>query len=255
MNLKIGVLVKIVYDPDDPNFIIQNNQRKSDKVVISTYDENALELALKLKDENNSIEITVLTITDKDYSQPIKKALAMGADKAIVINTTKNLFLDTYSITNILTKIIKDQKFDIILTGFESADWSSRTIAPYLAAKLNYNYLTFCHFIKIKDNNTLLVSKNFNDDEYILEIKLPVILSITTHPNNIPRYPKVKDIMLASKKPIITISDITNSIENYIDLQKTEVVNNEIECIIIEGDSPQTKAKILVSKLKELKII
>lgn len=255
--MKVGVLIKGVVDPDDPNFIIENNQRKGDKIVISTYDENALELALKLKDKDNSIEITVLTITEKDFSQGIKKALAMGADKAIVINNSVNIFLDTTSLVNIFSKIVKEEQFDIILTGFESADWSSRTIAPYLANKINYNYLTFCHFLEIKDNNRILVYKIFNDDEYILEVKLPALLSITTHPNNIPRYPKVKDIMLVSKKPIknLNINNFKDLLENYIDLYKTEVVNNQIECIIIEGDNPEIKAKKLISKLKDLKVI
>jgi len=256
--MKIGVLIKGVIDPDDPLFIIENNQRKGDKVVISTYDENALEVALKLKDKDNSIEVNVITITDKDFSQGIKKALAMGADKAIVINNSENLFLDTFSIANILSKIIKEEGFDIILTGFESADWSSRTIASYLAAKLNYNYLTFCHYLElIENNNKVLAYKIFNDDEYIIQTKLPALFSITTHPNNIPRYPKVKDIMLASKKPIknLNISEFKDLIKNYIDLYKTELVNNEIECMIIEGDTPEIKAQKLVSKLKELKII
>jgi len=255
--MKVGVLIKGVIDPDDPLFTIENNQRKGDKVVISTYDENALEIALKLKDKDNSIEVNIITIADKDFSQGIKKALAMGADKAIVINNSENLFLDTFSLTNILSKIIKEEGFNIVLTGFESADWSSRTIAPYLAAKLNYNYLTFCHYLELTDNDKVLAYKIFNDDEYIIQTKLPALFSITTHPNNIPRYPKVKDIMLASKKPIknLNISEFKDSVKNYIDLYKTEIVNNEIECIIIEGDSPEIKAQKLVSKLKELKII
>ncbi len=255
--MKIGVLIKGVIDPDDPTFILENNQRIGDKVVISTYDENALELALKIKDKDNSVEITVLTITDKDFSQGIKKSLAMGADKAIVINNSENIFLDTYSLVNIFSKVIKEENFDIVLTGFESADWSSRTIAPYLANKLNYNYLTFCHFLELKDNKKILAYKIFNDDEYILEVDLPALFSITTHPNNIPRYPKVKDIMLASKKPIknLNINDFKDLINNYIDLYKTEIVNNEIECTIIEGDTPEIKAQKLISKLKELKVI
>jgi len=254
--MNILVLLKLVIDPDIPQVKFEIDQDKKiqkmndNPIVISSYDENALEVALKLKDKHN-FNVEVLTFTNYPYEQPIKKALAMGADKAFVL-VKKDQFIDSINSAKTIASYIKD-KYDLILTGYESADWGQRTFAPLLASLLNYNLITFAFNIEFSENY-LSVYKLVDDGYVKLKAPLKTVVSITTHPLNQPRYPKVKDIMMASKKPVIKEENMELK-ENTILVEKMEKYQPKIECEIIEGKTPEEKARKLLDKLKEIKLL
>jgi len=254
--MNILVLLKLVVDPDIPQQKFKLDlDRKIQKVddnpvIISSYDENALEVALKLKDKYK-FNVDVLSLTNYSYEQSIKKALAMGADKAFVL-IKKDQFIDSQNSAKIIASYIKD-KYDLILTGYESADWGQRNFAPILSSLLNYNLITFAFNVEYQENH--LVVYKLADNGYMkLKSPLKTVISITTHPLNQPRYPKVKDIMMASKKPIVKEDNIEQNF-NTISIEKLEEYQTKIECEIIEGKTPEEKAKKLFNKLKEIKAL
>lgn len=255
--MKILVLLKLVIDPELPSNkltidpITKNQTSEGNPVVISSYDENALEVALKLKD-NHGFQVEVLTLTYLEYQQSIKKALAMGADKATILTTNKQ-FIDTNNTASIIAEFIKKQNYSLILTGYESADWGHRTFAPTIASILNYKLITYAYKVNYQDNNWIIY-KILDNGYTVLKTNKNTIVSITTHQENQPRYPKVKDIMLASKKPIL-VEKIDPSNSNSINVENIEQPQSKIECQIIQGKDSYEKAQKLYEKLKELKIL
>lgn len=255
--MKILVLLKLVVDPDIPpakfkiDYDLKTQVVDDNPILISSYDENALEVALKLKEKHN-FEVDVLTLTNLDYSQPIRKALAMGADKAFVLLNPQK-FMDVTNTAKIIADYITGKKYNLILTGFESADWGQRTFAPVLASILNLNLITFSYKIEYQDN-FWKVYKLVDNGYIVLKTNQDIVVSITTHSENQPRYPKVKEIMLASKKPIF-IEEIKGQYSNSVKIEKLEQPTTKIECQIIEGKDSHEKAQKLYQKLKELKII
>lgn len=256
--MKILVTIKLVVDPDIPqNKFKINHQTKyqeieDNPIVISSYDENALEIALKLKDKYN-FNVDIITLTSLEYSQPIKKALAMGADKAFILRSNQH-YIETKTKAQIIYNRIKDKEYDLIITGFESADWGSRTFAPMLASFLNYPIITSAYKIE-KNDNHLIVHKLTENGTLILKTPPKIVISITTHQENQPRYPKVKDIMLASKKPIIIEEINLENNQNSNEIIKLEQPQSQINCEIIQGKDVTEKAQKLFLKLKELKIL
>ncbi|MEN3014579.1 MAG: hypothetical protein ABDH21_00730 [bacterium] len=254
--MKILALTKLVIDPDipstkfkiDPETKIQLGE--DNPIVISSYDENALEVALKLKDKHN-FEVTVMTLTHLDYSQPIKKALAMGADKAIILQTNQK-FMDSQSIAYLLSKKIREDSYNLILMGYESADWGHRSLAPLLSSILNYHLITYAYTVSYQ--NEWIIHKLTETGYITLKTNKNLIVSITTHQENQPRYPKVKDIMLASKKPII-IEKIEETPPPSINIKSFQQPQTQIECQIIQGQNSLEKAQKLYQKLVELKLI
>jgi len=255
--MRILVLLKLVIDPEIPqskfkiDFENKNQVVDDNPIVISTYDENALEVALKLKDKHN-FEVNVFSITPYDYQQPIKKALAMGADKAFVLKVP-NSFIDSINLAKLIYDYIKQEDYNLILTGYESADWGHRSIPPVISSLLDYKLITYSYSVEYEQNNWI-IRKLVGNGFVVLKTNKNLVVSITTHQENQPRYPKVKDIMMASKKPII-VDEINPNFESNLIIEKIEQPKIKKECQFIDGKDAHEKAQKLYNKLKELKLV
>ncbi|EGL84117.1 Electron transfer flavoprotein alpha/beta-subunit, partial [Caldalkalibacillus thermarum TA2.A1] len=189
--MNILVLMKRTFDTEE-KVQIENNAIVEDGVefVINPYDEYAIEEAIKLRDEHGG-EVTVLTVGPADAEKEIRTALAMGADKAILVED-EDLNADEHTIAHILAAIIKEREFDIILGGNVSVDNGAGQVAVRVAELLDIPQVTTITKLDI-DGNTAIAERDVEGDVEIVEVSLPALFTAQQGLNE-PRYPSLPGI-------------------------------------------------------------
>ncbi|OUM89290.1 MAG: electron transfer flavoprotein subunit beta [Bacillus thermozeamaize] len=255
--MNIVVCLKQTFDTEE-KITIKDGQINEDGVefIINPYDEYAVEEAIKLKEKFGG-EVTVITIGPDRAENALRTALAMGADKAVLIND-ESLFGDEYTTAKVLAAAVKRQPFDIVLCGNVAVDDGAGQGGPRLAELLDIPQITTITKLEI-DSDKVTVERDVEGDVEIIETKLPVLVTAQQGLNE-PRYPSLPGIMKAKKKPLerLTAADLGINPEEV--QAKTETVEvflppKKQAGKILEGDVDQ-QAKELVSLLRnEAKVI
>ncbi|SDI30107.1 electron transfer flavoprotein subunit beta/FixA family protein, partial [Aneurinibacillus migulanus] len=130
--MNILVLIKQTFDTEE-KIVLENDAVSEDGVefIMNPYDEYAVEEAITLRDEHGG-EVTVITVGPERAESALRTALAMGADKAVIVDD-EDIETDEYSIAKILAAVIKDREYDIILGGNMAVDNGSGQVGPRLA--------------------------------------------------------------------------------------------------------------------------
>jgi electron transfer flavoprotein beta subunit len=207
------------------------------KMGINPFDENALEEALRIKEKIQSTEISVVSIGDSKNQDVLRHGLAMGADRAILINTESPL--QPLGVAKVLKGLVEKEKPDLILLGKLALDSDAGQTGQMLAGLLNYPQGTFVSKIEI-NNNKLTVTREIDGGTNVLEMNLPAVLTADLRLNE-PRFVKLPNLMMARKKKI---EEIKSS-----DLATDTQTNQEILEVTIP---PSRKAGIKVKSVKEL---
>lgn len=197
--MNILVLMKQTFDTEEK--IVLHDKAVSEEgvnFIINPYDEYAIEEAIKLRDEHGG-NVTVITVGPERSENALRTALAMGADNAVIVDS-EDFELDEYSTAKILTALIKDREFDIILGGNVAVDYGSGQIGPRLAEELDIAQATTITKLDIKDNKAI-IERDVEGDIEIIQVLLPVLITAQQGLNE-PRYPSLPGIMKAKKKPI-----------------------------------------------------
>ncbi|MCM3162899.1 electron transfer flavoprotein subunit beta/FixA family protein [Metabacillus litoralis] len=257
--MNIFVIMKRTFDTEE-KIAVQNGKINEDgaEFIINPYDEYAIEEAIQLRDANGG-EVTVVTIGGEDSEKELRTALAMGCDKAVLINTEDDLENgDQYSTSRILAEYLKDQEVDIILGGNVAIDGGSGQVGPRLAELLDIAYVTTITKLEI-DGDKATIVRDVEGDSEVIEASLPLLVTAQQGLNE-PRYPSLPGIMKAKKKPLdeLELDDLdldeddveakTKTIEIYLPPKKEagKVLEGEI------GD----QVKELVSLLRnEAKVV
>lgn len=240
--MNIFVIMKRTFDTEE-KIAVQNGQINEDgaEFIINPYDEYAIEEAIQLRDANGG-EVTVVTIGGEDSEKELRTALAMGCDKAVLINTEDDLENgDQYSTSRILAEYLKDQEVDIILGGNVAIDGGSGQVGPRLAELLDIAYVTTITKLEI-DGDKATIVRDVEGDSEVIEASLPILVTAQQGLNE-PRYPSLPGIMKAKKKPLdeLELDDLdldeddveakTKTIEIYLPPKKEagKVLEGEIE--------------------------
>jgi electron transfer flavoprotein beta subunit len=207
------------------------------KMGINPFDENALEEALRIKEKIQSTEISVVSIGDSKNQDVLRHGLAMGADRAILINTESPL--QPLGVAKVLKGLVEKEKPDLILLGKLALDSDAGQTGQMLAGLLNYPQGTFVSKIEI-NNNKLTITREIDGGTNVLEMNLPAVLTADLRLNE-PRFVKLPNLMMARKKKI---EEIKSS-----DLATDTQTNQEILEVSVP---PSRKAGIKVKSVKEL---
>jgi len=250
--MNIYVLLKKTFDTEE-KIVISDNQIEDDgaEFIINPYDEYAVEEAIKQRDANGG-EVTVVTVGDEDSGKQLRTALAMGADKAVLINTEDDLEDgDAFTTARILEAFFEDKDVDLILAGNVAIDEASGQVGPRLAELLNIPFITTITNLEI-DGENVKIDKDVEGDVEKIEATLPVLLTCQQGLND-PRYPSLPGIMKAKKKPLeeLEIDDLDLDEEDVEPKTKTTEVFLPAEKEagrILEGET-EDKVKELVSLL------
>ena len=250
--MNIYVLLKKTFDTEE-KIVISDNQIEDDgaEFIINPYDEYAVEEAINQRDAHGG-EVTVVTVGDEDSEKQLRTALAMGADKAVLINTEDDLEDgDAFTTARILEAFFEDKDVDLILAGNVAIDEASGQVGPRLAELLNIPFITTITNLEI-DGENAKIDKDVEGDVEKIEATLPVLLTCQQGLND-PRYPSLPGIMKAKKKPLeeLEIDDLDLDEEDVEPKTKTTEVFLPAEKEagrILEGET-EDKVKELVSLL------
>lgn len=205
--MNIVVCLKQTFDTEE-KITIKDGQISEDGVefIINPYDEYAVEEAIKLKEQFGG-EVTVITVGPDRAENALRTALAMGADKAVLIND-ESLFGDEYTTAKVLAAAVKRNGFDIVLAGNVAVDDGAGQGGPRLAELLDIPQVTTITKLEI-DGDKVTVERDVEGDVEIIETKLPLLVTAQQGLNE-PRYPSLPGIMKAKKKPLerLTAADL-----------------------------------------------
>ncbi|MBK3493506.1 electron transfer flavoprotein subunit beta/FixA family protein [Viridibacillus sp. YIM B01967] len=221
--MNIYVLVKRTFDTEE-KIVVTGGVIQEDgaEFIINPYDEYAIEEAIQVRDAQGG-EVTVVTIGGEDAEKQLRTALAMGADKAVLINTEDDLDeLDQFSAAYILAEYLKDKDADLILGGNVAIDGGSGQVGPRVAELLGMNYVTTITKLEI-DGKTAKIVRDVEGDSEVLEAELPLLVTAQQGLNE-PRYPSLPGIMKAKKKPLETLElDDLDIDEDDVEVKTTTV--------------------------------
>jgi electron transfer flavoprotein beta subunit len=168
------------------------------KFVISPYDEFALETALRLKEAQGSGEVVAVSVGETGAAEQLRSALAMGADSAVLLKGQATL--DGLATARALAAEIREQGADLVLLGMKAVDYDQQQVGPMLAEMLEMPCITVAASIEM-DGSSVVAHREVEGGVEVVEAATPAVVSITKGEYE-PRYPSLKGIMAAKKKPL-----------------------------------------------------
>ncbi len=224
------------------------------KWVINPYDEFAVEEALRIKEAHGG-SVTILSAGPDKTAEAIRTALAMGADKGLLINDPAVEDLDGLGTARVLAAALKKIPFDLIIAGQRAVDDDNYLVGPATAEFLGIPHISMVIGQEISDKK-IKCQRTVEGGTVTLEASLPLLFT-TQRGLNEPRYASLPGIMKAKKKPLEmqTLGDIDLDASQLGDpLIKIKALKAPPERkagIMISGDSPEAKAAELVRLLHE----
>jgi electron transfer flavoprotein beta subunit len=268
MPVNIIVCVKQVLDPEAPpsSFKIDTASNKAIPPpgvapVISTFDEYAVEAALRLKEARGG-KITVISMGMNMQRDVVKKPLSMGADELVLLEDAAFVDGDSWANALALTAAIKKiGSFDVILCGRQAADWDSGQVGPGIAQLLGLPSVTLARKIEALDGK-LKIERVVPDGYEVIEVALPALVTLSNE-HAAPRYPNVKGIMAAKRKEPVVWKPANIGLEpsqigasgKKMKLVKLFQPVREGKAEIVTADTPGEAAVKLAARLREVKVI
>lgn len=176
-------------------------------LIMNPYDEFAVEEALKLKEKFGG-EVTLISMGNERVQEALRTALAMGCDKAVLVNDPALDSPDEWVTAEILAKVASQMPYDIILAGRIAVDDGSSQVAVRLADALKILSVSCILKLEVEDNKAT-VTREIDGGTEVIEVSLPAVLTAQKG-LNVPRYPTMPGIMKAKKKEIkvLSLSDL-----------------------------------------------
>ena len=207
--MRVMVCVKQIPDPASPYELDPDThflQRPADQVLDDT-DRYGVEMGLMIAEQTEG-RVTLVSMGPSGNLQGIRQALAMGADKAVVVDDPSLRGADTLTTARVLSGAISREGFDVVIAGTESTDGYSGVVPQQIAEFLEVPALTFAKKVEL-DGGTIRIERQTEYGYDIVEAPTPVVITVTAGVVE-PRYPTFKGIMAAKSKPIdqVTASEL-----------------------------------------------
>ena len=243
------ILVCISKTPDTTSKIaFKENNTKFEEAgvqwIINPYDEwYALVKAIQLKEIDTSVQLHLITVGGADCDPIIRKALALGGDEAIRINTTND---DTYYIAAQIAEVAKQNNYDLILTGKETIDFNSSSVGGALSELLDLPFISLAN--KVEINGTLAkVEREIEGGEETDEVSLPVVISCQKGVAE-QRIPNMRGIMAARTKPLKVIEPAAINALTHVD--SYELPSPKAGVKLIAADNVEELVRLLHEEAK-----
>ncbi len=239
--MNILVCMKQIPDPEVParDFRIdparKEQERGAANLVTNIFCENALETALQFGGT-----ITALTFGPPSAEDVLRKALAMKASAAAHVVDDGSAQHDPLVVAQVLAAAARKLgAFDLILTGRESGDWGAGQTGGLLAEELELPCISFVDKIEALSGGGVRVRRQTESGFEVFEAATPVVLTITNEEHNVPRIPKVRDVMAAHRQPVTTFTVAELGVEasnRWYDVAELSVPVKETECVFLTID-------------------
>jgi len=238
--MKILVTVKRVIDYNVQVRVKSDGtgvEKDNVKMSMNPPDENAVEEALRIKESGKADEVVILSIGGEKSQETIRTALAMGADRGILVQVDHEI--EPLAVSKIIAKIAEEEKPGIILMGKQAIDDDSNQTPQMTSALLEWPQATFASKIEINDQKAL-ITREIDEGLEKIKVNIPFVASCDLRLNE-PRYASLPNIMKAKKKPL----DLKSIEDIGID------VKPRIEQIKVE-EPPARQKGVMVSDVAEL---
>lgn len=263
------VCVKQVPNPELPasQFRLDEQAKKvvpaaGVQLVMSPFDEQAVEAALRIRDTHPSSKITVMSLGAESSRNVLKHGLAMGADEGVLL--ADSAFADADGYTTALTLAAAIKKIgnaDLVLTGRQAADWDAGVVGFGIGELLGLPVISFAQKVQIEDG-VVRVERVLDDGTEIVEAALPAVVTVSNELGT-PRTPNLRETMRAARKPVAvwSASDLRLAAETVgaagarCVRQRLFVPVKQSRCELIAGNSSEEQAAGLAKRLREAKLI
>lgn len=258
--MNIIVFVKQVADTE-ARILIKSDQKAleiENKYNLNFFDEFALEEAIRIKEKFNDAQVTVCTYGPKRAVETLRTTIAMGADRAVLLDNTGLEADDPLIGARILAAFASREGFDLILCGRQAIDDENANIGPMAAEFLGIPHVSAVVNLDVVDGKAVKVESEVEGGKQTIEVTLPALLTAQKGLNT-PRVPLITGVMKAMKAVIPTIDPTSLGVpKEEIETDASKVVTLAYEppqqrppVRIIEGDTPADKVRNLIKALKE----
>ena len=214
------------------------------KMSMNPFDEIAVEEALRLKEAGKAEEVIAVSVGPAKAQETLRTALAMGADRAILIETDETV--EPLAVAKLLAKVAADETPGLILLGKQAIDDDSNQTGQMLAALLGWGQATFANTVEV-DGDSVTVKREIDGGLQTLKIKTPAIVTTDLRLNE-PRYASLPNIMKAKKKPLDTKSPADYGVDIAPRLKTLKVSEPPVR----QAGEKVADVDALVAKLKAL---
>lgn len=249
--MKILIPIKRV---NDYNVKVRPNQANTDvdlsnvKMAMNPFCEIAVEEAIKLKEAGKADEIVVVTVGDDKHQEQLRTALALGADRALLVKTDKTL--QPLDVAKTLAKVYEKESADLVIMGKVGIDGDHNQTGQMFAALTNLPQATFASEVEVNGNH-VQVTREIDGGLETLSAEMPAVITTDLRLNE-PRYASLPNIMKAKRKPLeeLSLDELDVNVENKVTTLKVESPPERQEGVKVEN------VEQLVDKLKnEAKVI
>ena len=207
------------------------------KMAVNPFCEIALEEAVRLKESGQASEVVAISVGKSDAQEQLRTALALGADRATLVET--DMLLEPLAISKVLKNIVNEEKPDLIILGKQAIDGDNNQTGQMLAAMLDYPQATNASEVKL-DSSSVEVTREIDGGLQTLRLNIPAIITTDLRLNE-PRYASLPNIMKAKKKElnVIPVDDLSVDVS-----ARTETISVELP--------PTREAGVMVETVDEL---
>ena len=249
--MKILIPIKRV---NDYNVKVRPNQANTDvdlsnvKMAMNPFCEIAVEEAIRLKEAGKADEIVVVTIGDDKHQEQLRTALALGADRALLVKT--NTTLQPLDVAKTLTKVFEKEAADLVIMGKVGIDGDHNQTGQMFAALTNLPQATFASEVEI-DGNNVQVTREIDGGLETLTAEMPAVITTDLRLNE-PRYASLPNIMKAKRKPLeeLSLEELGVVVETKVNTLKVESPPERQEGVKVETidqlvDKLRNEAKVI----------
>jgi len=230
--------------------------------VMSPFDEQAMEAALRIREIHPATRITVMTLGSDAARAALKHGLAMGADDGVLLSDAAFQDADAYITASALTAgIRKLGTCSLVLTGRQAADWDAGIVGAGIAETLGQPVISFAKDVRI-DGDTVRVERVLDDGSEILETHLPAVVTVSNE-IGAARAPSLRETMRAARKRVEVwqAADLGMATAQEVDAEirctreRVFAPEKNNRCEILAGASPDEQAARLVQRLREARVL
>jgi electron transfer flavoprotein beta subunit len=267
--MRIVVCVKQVPNPELPasQFRIDEQAKKvvpaaGVQLVMSPFDEQAVEAALRIRDTRPGSKITVMSLGTESSRNVLKHGLAMGADEGVLLADTAFAESDGYTTALTLAAAIKKVgNVDLVLTGRQAADWDAGVVGFGIGELLGLPVISYAQEVQIEDG-VVRVERVLDDGTEIVEAALPAVVTVSNELGT-ARAPSLRETMRAARKPVAVwsapdlglASETAGAAGARCVRERLFVPVKQTRCQLISGSFPDEQAADLARRLREAKLI
>lgn len=267
--MHVIVCVKQIPNPETPAHLFKIDDAAKTVIpapgmplVMSPFDEQALEAALRIRDARGEGKITVVSLGPEAAREVLKHGLSMGADEAVLLCDPAFETTDSYTTALTLAEAIKKiGDYDLILTGRQAADWDAGVVGLGIAELLALPTITFAKDVQVHDR-MVRVERVLQDGFETVEAPLPVVVTISNELGE-PRSVNLRQVMRAARKKATVWSAADLGLDPSqvgvsgarLTVERLFVPVKETQCEFITGASPQEQAANLLRRLQEMRVL